>query len=373
MAHPTTATDSKPQRALVVAVDLRDPRRPLEPELAEFEALARAVGVTICERIVQKRDAPDPATLIGSGLLAELPGRAAALDCNLLLVFNELRPRQRKNIEKALSLPIVDRTMLILDVFAQRARSHEGKLQVELAQLRYRSTKLAGVGADLSRLGGGVGTRGPGETKLEVDRRRIAARILLLEKRMGEVRRGRATRRREGGGDLRVALVGYTNVGKSSLLNALARSDVFVADQPFATLDPTTRRVYLGPDTFARVSDTVGFITDLPSELMEAFRATLEELKEADLLLEVLDASNPDTPRQRAAVDAILHELELDATPRLVVFNKGDAARDDVGMTADAYVVSARTGEGIDALRAALSERASDARARLQQARPTTP
>ncbi len=190
---------------------------------------------------------------------------------------------------------------------------------------------------------------------------------------MGEVRRGRATRRREGGGDLRVALVGYTNVGKSSLLNALARSDVFVADQPFATLDPTTRRVYLGPDTYARISDTVGFITDLPSELMEAFRATLEELKEADLLLEVLDASNPDTPRQRAAVDAILHELELDATPRLVVFNKGDAARDDVGMTADAYVVSARTGEGIDALRSALSERASDARARLQQARPTTP
>ncbi len=157
------------------------------------------------------------------------------------------------------------------------------------------------------------------------------------------------------------------------MLNALARSDIFVADQPFATLDPTTRRVYLGPNIFARVSDTVGFITDLPNELVDAFRATLEELNEADLLLEVLDASNPDSPRQRAAVEAILQELKLETTPRLVVFNKGDAARDDVGITADSFVVSARTGEGIDALRAALSERASDVRGRLQQAPPTTP
>ncbi|HUY11971.1 MAG TPA: GTPase HflX [Candidatus Dormibacteraeota bacterium] len=356
MARPTVATDRGQQRALVVAVDLRDSRRPLEPELAEFEALARAVGVTICERIVQKRDAPDPATLIGSGLLAELPGRAAAQDANLLLVFNELRSRQRRNLEKALALPIVDRTMLILDVFARRARSHEGKLQVELAQLRYRQSKLAGTGSDLSRLGGGVGTRGPGETKLEVDRRKIAMRITLLEKRMSEVRRGRATRRHGESSELSVALVGYTNVGKSSLLNALARSDLFVADQPFATLDPTTRRVYLGPQEFARVSDTVGFITDLPNELLDAFRATLEELREADLLLEVIDASSADAPRQRAAVDAILHELELDGTPRLLVYNKCDARRDEVRIESDAFAVSARSGEGLDALRLALGK-----------------
>src|SRR5579872_1762904 len=250
--------------ALVVAVDTRDPARPLEPELLEFEALAQAAGARIAGRIVQRRDAVDPATLVGSGKAREIAERAEELDAGLLLVLNDLRPRQRKNLEKIVPLPIVDRTMLILDVFARHARSREGKLQVELAQLRYRQSNLIGVGADLSRLGGGIGTRGPGETKLEVDRRRIGERIAVLNRQLGDVRRHRALRRSAPRPEPLVALVGYTNVGKSSLLNALARSDAYVADQPFATLDPTTRRVYLAPGAYVRMTDTVGFITDLP-------------------------------------------------------------------------------------------------------------
>jgi GTPase len=269
-------------------------------------------------------------------------------------VLNDLRPRQRKNLEKVIPVPIVDRTMLILDVFARHARSREGKLQVELAQLRYRQSNLIGVGADLSRLGGGIGTRGPGETKLEVDRRRIQSRITVLRRHLEDVKRQRGTRRNASHKEPLVALVGYTNVGKSSLLNALARSDVFVADQPFATLDPTIRRVYLGPGEYVRVADTVGFITDLPKDLVNAFRATLEELREADLLVHVLDASNPDWPRQQVAVEAQLHDLELDAKPRLTVFNKVDAA---VGVHHDGFIeTSARTGIGLDTLRLKIAE-----------------
>lgn len=268
-------------------------------------------------------------------------------------MLNDLRPRQRKNLERVIPVPIVDRTMLILDVFARHARSREGKLQVELAQLRYRQSNLIGVGADLSRLGGGIGTRGPGETKLEIDRRRIQQRISVLRRQLDDVRRQRTTRREAPHREPLVALVGYTNVGKSSLLNALAKSDVFVADQPFATLDPTIRRVYLAPEKYVRIADTVGFITDLPKDLVAAFRATLEELREADLLVHVLDASNPDWPRQRQAVEAVLHELELDATPRIDVFNKIDAAHD---VPQAQLGISARTGAGLDLLRAKIAE-----------------
>ncbi|HEY5427295.1 MAG TPA: GTPase HflX, partial [Candidatus Tumulicola sp.] len=307
MARRTTgAARDVGVRALVVAVDLADPKRPLEPELAEFEALAQAAGARVLERIVQRREAVDPATLVGSGKAREIAERAAELDANLLLTFNDLRPRQRKNLEKIVPLPIVDRTMLILDVFARHARSREGKLQVELAQLRYRQSNLIGAGADLSRLGGGIGTRGPGETKLEVDRRRIQHRVSLLNGQLAEVRRQREVRRSAPHREPLVALVGYTNVGKSSLLNALTRSDALVADQPFATLDPTVRRAYLGERTYARIADTVGFVTDLPKDLVNAFRATLEELREADLLVHVIDASNPDWPRQRMSVEGLL-------------------------------------------------------------------
>lgn len=342
------------ERALVVAVETRALADSIEPELAEFEALAAAAGARVIGRVLQRRDLVDPATLVGSGKAREIAQLAEDEGATLVLVLNDLRPRQRKNLEKIVPLPIVDRTMLILDVFARHARSREGKLQVELAQLRYRQSNLIGAGADLSRLGGGIGTRGPGETKLEVDRRRIGARISALNRLLGDVRRARALRRSAPRRESLVALVGYTNVGKSSLLNALARSDAYVADQPFATLDPTTRRVYLAPGAYVRLADTVGFITDLPSDLVNAFRATLEELRGADLLLHVLDASNPQWTRQQRAVEAILHELELDRAPRLIVFNKCDLALPEHTAGIDALRVSAKTGAGLDALRAAL-------------------
>jgi GTP-binding protein HflX len=303
--------------------------------------LAEAAGAQIVERVVQHRAFVDPATLVGSGKAREIAELVRERDAKLVLVLNDLRPRQRKNLEKVIDVPIVDRTMLILDVFARHARSREGKLQVELAQLRYRQSNLIGVGSDLSRLGGGIGTRGPGETKLEVDRRRIQSRISMLRGQLETVRRQRGTRRAAPHHEPLVALVGYTNVGKSSLLNALARSDAFVANQPFATLDPTIRRVFLSDGHYARLADTVGFITDLPKDLVNAFRPTLEELREADLLVHVVDASNPDWPRQREAVDAILHELELDAKPRLLVFNKIDAAQSHAPPVAGALAVSA--------------------------------
>ena len=349
-----------PQRALLVAVDLADRERPLAPEFAEFAALARATGLEIVDEMIQRLPHVDPATLIGSGKAREVAERAKELRADVLLVFNDLRPRQRTNLEKIVPLPIVDRQMLILDIFAQHARSREGQLQVELAQLRYRQANLIGVGAALSRLGGGVGTRGPGETKLEVDRRKIQARVTLLRRQLEDVRKQRATRRAGGSRDPFVALVGYTNVGKSSLLNRLAGSGgsaAFVADQPFATLDPTLRRVYLGDGLSIRLADTVGFITALPKELIAAFRATLEELEVADVLVHVIDAANSDWPRQRASVETILGELGLAEKPTILAFNKvdrlDDAAR--AALPPDAIAVSATANAGIDRLRAAIA------------------
>ncbi len=359
-------TDAGPQRALVVAVDLQDPQRPLAPELAELAALAKAAGADVVGEVVQRLPHVDPATLVGSGKAREIADRAAELGADVLFVFNDLRPRQRTNLEKVIPLPIVDRTMLILDIFAQHARSREGQLQVELAQLRYRQSNLIGVGAALSRLGGGVGTRGPGETKLETDRRRIAQRVSLLQRQLDEVRKQRETRRASRSRDPFVALVGYTNVGKSSLLNRLAGSGrdegAFVADQPFATLDPTLRRAYVAPGVHIRLADTVGFITALPQELVNAFRATLEELDASDVLLHVHDASNPDWPRQASSVEAILGELGLGEKPVLQVFNKVDRldAASRAALPPGALEVSASTGAGIDALRAAIAERVRD-------------
>jgi GTP-binding protein HflX len=351
------------ERGLVVAVDLRDPKRPLEPELAEFEALIEAAGAQIVGRVVQRLESVDPATLLGSGKVHEIAETARELGATIVFVFNDLRPRQRTNLQKVISIPIVDRTMVILDIFAQRARSREGKLQVELAQLRFSQANLIGSSTALSRLGGGIGTRGPGETKLEVDRRRIQARISLLRGQLEDVRRSRATRRAPSGAAPLVALVGYTNVGKSSLLNRLSHADgAFVANQPFATLDPTLRRVYIGPDRFVRMADTVGFITELPKELVNAFRATLEELDGADVLVHVIDASNPDWPRQRASVETILHELKLDTKPTVLAFNKIDAP--DTGAPAvpeGAVGISAVTGAHIDELRAAIEARLNQA------------
>jgi GTPase len=358
--YPTVAA---PQRALVVAVDLQDSARPLAPELAEFIALAKAAGAIVVGEIVQKLQHVDPATLVGSGKAREIAERAEELKADVLMVYNDLRQRQRSNLEKVVPLPIVDRTMLILDIFALHARSREGQLQVELAQLRYRQSNLIGAGAALSRLGGGVGTRGPGETKLEVDRRKIQQRVTLLQRQLDDVRRQRETRRSGRGRDPFVALVGYTNVGKSSLLNRLAGSGkgegAFVADQPFATLDPTLRRAYVAADLNIRLADTVGFITALPQELVNAFRATLEELDAADLLLHVSDASNPDWPRQKASVEAILRELKLDEKSVISVFNKVDKLDPEAlaALPSGAIEVSAATGAGIDRLREAIAGR----------------
>jgi len=358
-------------RALVVAVDLRDPKRPLEPELAEFEALIEAAGGHLAGRIVQRLPAVDPATLIGSGKAHEVAALAEELKATKIFVFNDLRPRQRTNLEKVIPLPIVDRTMVILDIFALRARSREGKLQVELAQLRFRQANLIGSNADLSRLGGGVGTRGPGETKLETDRRKIQDRVSLLRGQLEDVRRSRATRRAPSGESPLVALVGYTNVGKSSILNRLAHSTpdgaAFVADQPFATLDPTLRRVYLAPNVYVRLADTVGFITELPKELLNAFRATLEELEGADVLVHVLDASNPDWPRQRRSVEMILQELGVDTKPTILAFNKIDVRIADAEppLPPGAIGISAKTGEGLDTLRLRIVESLESAKARV--------
>jgi len=361
----TVLVASPPQRALLVAVDLGDRNAPLAPEFAEFAALVRAAGAVVVGEVIQKLSNVDAATLVGSGKAHEIAERAEELGANVLFVFNDLRPRQRTNLEKIVPLPIVDRTMLILDIFALHARSREGQLQVELAQLRYRQSNLIGAGAALSRLGGGVGTRGPGETKLEVDRRKIQHRVSLLTRQLEEVRKQRQTRRSNDNRDPYVALVGYTNVGKSSLLNRLAGIDpkranaAFVADQPFATLDPTLRRVYIAEKLNIRLADTVGFITALPKELINAFRATLEELDVADLLVHVMDASNPDWQRQRTSVETILAELNLNEKPTIMVFNKIDrldeAAR--AALPAGSIEVSATGGDGIDRLRAAIAER----------------
>lgn len=355
MARGSVAAAAPAEKALVVAVDLRDPKRPLEPELAEFEALIVAAGATLVGRMVQRLDRVDPGSLVGSGKAAEIAERATELGATKIFVFNDLRPRQRTNLESAIPLPIVDRTMVILDIFAQRARSREGKLQVELAQLRFRQANLIGSSASLSRLGGGVGTRGPGETKLEVDRRKIQARVSLLRDQLDDVSRARVTRRAPEGSLPLVALVGYTNVGKSSLLNRLSHATndaAFVANQPFATLDPTLRRVYLSAERSVRLADTVGFITELPKELVAAFRATLEELQLARVLVHVLDASNPDWPRQRASVETILRELELDTKPVVIAFNKFDTVATE--LPPGAIAISAKTGVGLDALRAAI-------------------
>jgi len=346
-------------KSLIAAVDVQDRESPLAPQLEEFAALARAAGAKIVGEVVQRLPRVNAATMFGAGKVEEIARTADELGAEAVFVYNDLRPRQRKNLEKVIPLQIIDRTMLILDVFAQHARSREGKLQVELAQLRYRQANLIGAGTELSRLGGGIGTRGPGETKLETDRRKIQSRISTLRRALEDVRTQRATRRVAGGREPLVALVGYTNAGKSSLLNRLTSGkDAYVADQPFATLDPMVRRAWLAQDQTIRLADTVGFITKLPEELVNAFRATLEELESASLLVHVIDASNPDWQRQKKAVEATLDELGLSEKPVLAVYNKVDRTQRD--LPRDAFAVSALTGDGIPELRAALATRVGE-------------
>lgn len=353
------------QRALLVgcAVGTRSLEE-AEASLAELALLVDTAGAEAVDATLQRRDAPDPATFIGKGKAAELRDLADALDIDVVVFDDELSPAQQRNLEALFSCDVVDRVALILDIFAQHARSGEGMVQVELAQLRYRLPRLRGKGTELSRLGGGIGTRGPGETQLEVDRRRILRRVSKLERDLAQLGRTRATQRkaRTRHRTPTVALVGYTNAGKSTVLNRLTEADVMVEDRLFSTLDPTTRKLRLPGGETVLLTDTVGFVRKLPHQLVEAFRSTLEEVTEADLALHIVDASAPDTERQVDAVREVLREIGADEVPEQIVLNKLDAADPDAlvhlrRMFPDALVVSARTGEGIDELRAGIGER----------------
>jgi len=304
-----------------------------ERELAELEELARSAGVVVLDRFVQRREKYHSRYLVGEGKLRQISARAMQSGADALIYDHELTPAQVLAIEDATGLKVVDRTQLILDIFAQRAQSREGKIQVELAQLRYLLPRLVGRGIGMSRLTGGIGTRGPGESKLEADRRKIRGRILHLEHEIEQIRRSRAQRRvrRERREAPVVSIIGYTNTGKSTLLNALTNSQVVVADQMFATLDPTSRRLRFPREREIIITDTVGFIRALPKDLFAAFRATLEELADADLFLHVADAASPSLEQQVQAVEGLLGELEFNRTPSLLVLNKLDLL--DQGMT----------------------------------------
>jgi GTP-binding protein HflX len=352
------------QRALLVGTGfgpqgLEDAER----SLAELALLTDTAGADPVETVLQRRDRPDSATYVGKGKVDELRELVEALDVDVVVFDDELTPAQQRNLEQLLKVDVVDRVALILDIFAQHATSQVGMLQVELAQYRYLMPRLRGRGVELSQQAGGIGTRrGPGETKLEVDRRRIQKRVTKLEHDLVRAAGTRATQRkaRRRRGMLTISLVGYTNAGKSTLLNRLTQADVLVEDRLFSTLDPTTRRLRLPGGETVLCSDTVGFVRRLPHQLVEAFRSTLDEVRDADLLVHVVDATAPDAESQIDAVRSVLDEIGAGEVPELVVVNKTDAADPDRVhelVRGGAVAVSARTGEGIDVLVAAIGER----------------
>jgi GTP-binding protein HflX len=297
-----------------------------EESLDELRSLASSAGAQIAGEFTQRRDRPDPATLIGKGKLEEIAGAAASVSADVILFDHDLSPSQQRNIERVVHTRVIDRTQLILDIFARHARTREGQLQVELAQLEYMLPRLAGRGVEMSQLGGGIGTRGPGETQLETDRRKIYRRVRHVKEQIENVRRIRAQQRqrRESVPVATVALVGYTNAGKSTLFNALTKANVVASSRMFATLDPTIRGAELPSKRKVLFSDTVGFIRHLPHTLVSAFRATLEEVQRATLIMQVSDASSPVSAEQDAQVESVLKELEADKKPRLKVMNKID-------------------------------------------------
>jgi len=332
--------------------------------MEELGELARSAGASVVGTVIQERARKDPATLIGRGKVQEVARLAEQSGADVLFFDDELSPAQQRNVEDMAGRKTLDRTQLILDIFARRARTREGRLQVELAQLDYLLPRLAGKGVMLSRLGGGIGTRGPGETKLETDRRRIRQRIQSVKREIERVRRNRSTRReaRQRSAVPVVALVGYTNAGKSTLFSALTHTETAISDQLFLTLDPLIRKASLGGARQVLMVDTVGFIQKLPHGLVAAFRATLEEVRQADLLLHVLDASAEDLEEREAAVESVLQEIEAADCPRITVLNKSDRIGEARGATLQAshpgsVLISARTGDGLDELKAALTTR----------------
>lgn len=362
-----TLNEQGRERAILVAVELTGKRREAdapqaEDSLAELGVLAESAGAEVVERVLQARAAFDQATLIGRGKLDELRGVVEAMEIDVVLVDHELGGTQQRNLERGLGCKVVDRTQLILDIFARRARTREGQLQVELAQLNYLLPRLTGRGASMSRLGGGIGTRGPGETKLETDRRRIHSKIKKIERDLEAVRGSRGVQRRlrQAVPLMTVALAGYTNAGKSTLFNRLTQAGVLADARMFATLDPTVRQVVLPSRRRVLMSDTVGFIRQLPTTLVEAFRATLEEVVEASLLVHVVDASSPEAGLHCAHVRRVLNEIGAHETRHILALNKCDLLDEDGQALArrlggesggsPAAMVSARTGDGVDEL-----------------------
>lgn len=355
MSHPTTPPDS--ERAVLVGLATPTLRREAaERSLDELAGLADAAAALVVARVIQERAGPDKGTYIGGGKAASVGAMAAELDADVVIVDGELAPGQQRRLEAAVGCRVIDRTQLILDIFARRARTREGQWQVELAQLQYMLPRLAGSSEALSRLGGGIGTRGPGETKLETDRRRVRTRINAIEREIERVRdrRSQLRDRRHKARVPTVALVGYTNAGKTTLFNRLTHATAVASDALFVTLDPLVRQAKLPDNRVLLVSDTVGFIDRLPHGLVAAFRATLEEVADADLVLHVIDASNEDRERQVAAVVRVLEEMAASDVPRVDVFNKVDrlSAEDRRHLRArypEALLLSAATGDGVAA------------------------
>ncbi|WP_413914098.1 GTPase HflX [Candidatus Skiveiella danica] len=362
-------------RAILVGVDFGLPH--FDSELQELGLLAQTAGLTPVARLTCKRKAPDAALFVGSGKADEIKWLAEQHGAQEILFDQSLSPAQQRNLERHIGLPVNERTLLILEIFAQRARSHEGKLQVELARMQYVSTRLVRRWSHLERQRGGIGTRGgPGETQIELDRRMISEAIKRIRERLEKVKRQRRTQRRQRArrDSFSISLVGYTNAGKSTLFNALVKARAYAADQLFATLDTTTRQLYLGEaGRSVSLSDTVGFIRDLPHGLIDAFQATLQEAVDADLLLHVVDASNPGFPEQMAEVQRVLREIGADGVPQVLVFNKVDALASEQrplqqvdhfdvdGVSVPRVFVSARSGEGLSQLRTLLATRAQTA------------
>jgi GTP-binding protein HflX len=359
-------------RAVLVGVEIGgDPA--FDATLDELALLAASAGDVVVARVVARRKAPDPALFIGSGKADEIKALVAATAAQGVIFDQALSPGQQRNLERHLGVAVADRTSLILDIFGARAQSHEGKLQVELARLQYMATRLVGRWSHLERQRGGIGTRGgPGEAQIELDKRMIGERIKSVKERLEKVKRQRGTQRkaRERRGTFRISLVGYTNAGKSTLFNQLVKARAYAADQLFATLDTTTRALWLGEaQSSVSLSDTVGFIRDLPHKLVEAFEATLQEAADADLLLHVIDAASPLLAEQQAEVDRVLDEIGAGGVQQLLVYNKCDRLEDSLqprepvdsieahaGVRRQRVFVSARTGHGLVALRAAIAE-----------------